>query len=174
MNLLYELFSTVVNMSAAASVVAVIVMLIRLCLKRAPKIFSYVLWVFVFIRLILPFSFTSAYSVLNWTPAQINDHGQAQFVSLPDARTSVQKSDAPDTAPAVISEPEVRQSSLLDEENSVAKAPASSLSLSSLAAWVWLAGLTVYLLSLILILCACIPFCALRSVPRRTSMNVNR
>jgi len=63
MNLL--IFITVVNMSITASYVAIGVILVRLLLKKAPKIFSYVLWTPVLFRLICPFSFDSTFSLFN-------------------------------------------------------------------------------------------------------------
>jgi beta-lactamase regulating signal transducer with metallopeptidase domain len=42
-------------------------MLVRLPLRRAPKIFTYVLWAAVLFRLVCPFTFTSAISALRWT-----------------------------------------------------------------------------------------------------------
>jgi beta-lactamase regulating signal transducer with metallopeptidase domain len=51
-------------MSITASYVAVGVILVRIFLRKAPKIFSYVLWAAVFFRLVCPLSFTSAYSFL--------------------------------------------------------------------------------------------------------------
>ena len=47
-------FFTVLNMSLSASVVILAVVLIRLFLKRVPKVFSYVLWIAVFFRLLCP------------------------------------------------------------------------------------------------------------------------
>jgi bla regulator protein blaR1 len=65
MSTLQVIFITVLNMSLTASYVAVGVILIRLLLKKAPKIFSYALWLAVLIRLVCPFSFTSAFSFFN-------------------------------------------------------------------------------------------------------------
>ncbi|RJE49274.1 MULTISPECIES: M56 family metallopeptidase [unclassified Dehalobacter] len=65
MNSLMTVFSTVVGMSMTASYVALGVILIRQLLKRAPKIFSYLLWLAVFFRLVCPGSFTSVFSFLN-------------------------------------------------------------------------------------------------------------
>ena len=47
-------FFTVLNMSLSASVVILAVVLIRLFLKRVPKVFSYILWIAVFFRLLCP------------------------------------------------------------------------------------------------------------------------
>ncbi len=59
-----KLFLSVLNMSITASYVILIVVLIRLMLKRAPKIISYALWSVVAFRLLIPFSFNSVYSLL--------------------------------------------------------------------------------------------------------------
>lgn len=59
-----ELFLTVLNMSLTASYVILFVILIRLPLKKAPKIISYVLWSVVAFRLIIPFSFESIFSLM--------------------------------------------------------------------------------------------------------------
>ena len=49
-----RLFLTVLNMSIGASFCILAVMLLRILLMRAPKIFSYSLWLAVLIRLICP------------------------------------------------------------------------------------------------------------------------
>lgn len=64
------LFLSVLNMSITASLVILVVLLVRLLLKKAPKTFSYALWIVVLFRLICPFSFESAIGLLpiNKTP----------------------------------------------------------------------------------------------------------
>ncbi len=61
-----ELFPTVLNMSLTASYVILCVMLMRLLLKKAPKVISYALWVVVAFRLVIPFSFESMFSLIPW------------------------------------------------------------------------------------------------------------
>ena len=46
------LFSRVLNMSLTGSIVIAVVLLARLFLKRAPKIYSYALWAVVLFRAI--------------------------------------------------------------------------------------------------------------------------
>lgn len=79
-----ELFLSVLNMSITASYVILFVILIRFFLKRAPKIISYLLWAVVAFRLIIPFSFESAFSLLpqNATPIpQISMDEQSQPIN---------------------------------------------------------------------------------------------
>ena len=65
MNTLQKVFIAVLNMSITASYVAIGIMLIRLLfLRKAPKVFSYVLWSAVLIRLVCPVSFSSVFSLL--------------------------------------------------------------------------------------------------------------
>jgi len=59
-----ELFLTVLNMSLTAGYVIIFVILIRLLLKKAPKVISYALWGVAAFRLIIPFSFESMFSLM--------------------------------------------------------------------------------------------------------------
>lgn len=66
---LQVIFSRVLHMSLTGSYIILIVLLMRLALRKAPKVFSYVLWAAVLFRLLCPVSVSSALSVLNFTPA---------------------------------------------------------------------------------------------------------
>ena len=61
---MYTLLPKVLNMSLTAGIVIVLVLLVRLLLKNAPKIFSYALWAVVLFRLLSPVSFSSDFSLL--------------------------------------------------------------------------------------------------------------
>ena len=50
----YELLPKILNMSLTASVISVTVIILRLLLKRAPKVYSYMLWLVVLFRLLCP------------------------------------------------------------------------------------------------------------------------
>lgn len=60
-----KLFSAVLNMSMTGSLVILPVLLVRLLLKRFPKIFSYALWSVVLFRLLCPLSLSAPVSFLN-------------------------------------------------------------------------------------------------------------
>ena len=62
---LEKIFLQLLNMSITAGYVIIAVFLIRLCIRRLPKIYSYILWSIVAFRLLCPFSFSSAYSFFN-------------------------------------------------------------------------------------------------------------
>ncbi len=59
-----KVFLQILNMSYTASYVIIFVMIARLLLKKAPKLFSYVLWSVVLFRLVCPFSFASIWSLI--------------------------------------------------------------------------------------------------------------
>ncbi len=64
MNFTERLLIEIFNMSLSASFVAVIVFTLRLLLKRTPKIYSYILWVIVFVRFLCPFTIQSAINLI--------------------------------------------------------------------------------------------------------------
>ena len=59
-----ELFLNIVNMSISASWLVLVVLILRFVLKKAPKWVNILLWGIVAIRLICPFSFESALSLI--------------------------------------------------------------------------------------------------------------
>lgn len=55
----YELLPKILNMSLTASVIIVTVIILRVLLKRAPKVYSYMLWSVVLFRLLCPITINS-------------------------------------------------------------------------------------------------------------------
>ena len=62
------IFERVLNMSLSGSIVIAVVLLARLLLRRAPKIYSYMLWAVVLFRLLCPISLSAGLSVLKPLP----------------------------------------------------------------------------------------------------------
>lgn len=62
--MLDSIFMQVLDMSNTASIVILVVLLARLLLKKAPKVFSYALWAVVLCRLLCPFTFEAPVSVM--------------------------------------------------------------------------------------------------------------
>lgn len=140
MSTLPGLFTTVLNMSITASYVAVAIILARLLLRKAPKIFSYTLWAVVMFRLICPLSFTSTFSffellniesqnnayVLEYVPIDIG------FMKEPTVQSAIGSIDNP--------------------VNSFLPQAAPISSVNSMQIWlnilslIWLAGIVVLLL----------------------------
>lgn len=90
MDFLQDAFLTVLNMSITASYVAVVVMVARLLLKKAPKVFSYVLWSVVLFRLLCPFSFSSEFSLFSLMQAP-----QSGFSTMEHVPRSISMMDSP-------------------------------------------------------------------------------
>ena len=75
-----NIFLKVLNMSLTASLVITVILLVRLLLKRAPKIFSYVLWIVVLFRLVCPISFSSDFSIFRTVPELSVEQGQIEYI----------------------------------------------------------------------------------------------
>lgn len=81
-----NLFLAVLNMSLTASYVIVFVIIIRLLLKKIPKIYSYVLWFAVLFRLICPFSFDSLFSLI---PKSVNIPQDIAYSPKPEINSGI-------------------------------------------------------------------------------------
>lgn len=78
-----DLFLRVLNMSLTASIVIAAIIIIRLFLKKAPKVFSYALWLIVLVRLLCPITVSAPFSVMpgentglgisNWTDDYVSE-----------------------------------------------------------------------------------------------------
>ena len=114
-------FLKILNMSISASWIAMIVLVLRLCLKRAPKWWNVLLWGLVAVRLMLPVSIESSLSLLPRTevvrPAVIAPAVPGGAAPMIGGAAAV----ASDTA-------------------------ASSLSVWTILGWVWLFGVLVLVL----------------------------
>lgn len=60
-------FNCILQMSITASYVIIVVLVLRILLRKAPKKYSYYLWSAVMFRLCCPFSFSSVLSIFNLT-----------------------------------------------------------------------------------------------------------
>ncbi|MBD5466409.1 MAG: hypothetical protein HDR22_11480 [Lachnospiraceae bacterium] len=75
-----QMFITVLNMSLTAGIVILAVILLRFFLKKAPKIFSHVLWAVVLFRLLCPVSFSSALSLFEVLHKPSVRQGQINYI----------------------------------------------------------------------------------------------
>lgn len=80
---LQELFIVVLNMSITSSYVAIGVILVRMLLKKTPRIFSYALWGVVLFRLVCPISIQTNFSLLNLLNIRLNNQsGHPEYVPM--------------------------------------------------------------------------------------------
>lgn len=75
-----QILIRVLNMSLTAGVAILAVLLIRLLLVRAPKIFSYLLWLPVLFRLLCPVSFSMDISLTGLLKAPLFEEGELQYI----------------------------------------------------------------------------------------------
>ena len=59
----YTFLPKLLNMSVTASIAVICVLILRLLLKKAPKVISYALWLIVLFRLLCPVSIESRFSL---------------------------------------------------------------------------------------------------------------
>lgn len=150
-----KVFLEVINMSLTASIVIVAVILARLLLKKAPKIYSYVLWSVVLFRLLCPFSFSADFSLFGVVENASTEQGRIEYISGDVSNTvntnnmlSQKDNDASDTAinieaPDNINDNTNINSSVdtLTEENSII----SDTNIIEIGAGIWIAGILVIL-----------------------------
>ena len=136
----YELLPIVFNMSVTASVVIVFVLLARLLLKKAPKIFSYALWAVVLFRLLCPVSITTDFSLLGLFDAPVTEtttHTTAvEYIPQDVVHTPAPEVKLP--VPGV--NQSVNEALLQGDEQTAADSMEAPVALATL---VWLAGIGV-------------------------------
>ena len=136
---LHAVFSAVLNMSITASIAILVILLARIMLKRAPKIFSYALWAVVLFRLLCPVSLTSGFSLMGLFQAPTTETGRIEYVSLneshierPESTVDVPTSDLSQATDNRIERSEVAAAGSVDV-------------LVSIASIVWICGVGVML-----------------------------
>ena len=72
-----RLFMDILDMSKTAAIVIAAVLLARLFLRKAPKVFSYALWTVVLFRLLCPFSLEAPVSIMPHLPATSSSYALA-------------------------------------------------------------------------------------------------
>ena len=117
------IFERVLNMSLTGSIVIAVVLLARLLLRRAPKIYSYMLWAVVLFRLLCPISLSAGLSVLKPLPVTTTQ-GLSTVTYRP-------------VEPVIPASGEIGQENARQESAETAKAK-TGLQTMTLAAAVWL------------------------------------
>ncbi len=107
------------NMSLTASIVILFVLLLRLCLKRAPKVISYALWGIVLFRLLCPVSISSDLSLFGLMNPPVTENGSMEYIP-------VQAEPMPQSVTVVDTLPQTEATSSPDP--------------MAIAAYVWMAG----------------------------------
>ncbi|MCD8343167.1 MAG: M56 family metallopeptidase [Oscillospiraceae bacterium] len=135
----YTFLPKLLNMSLTAGVVIVVVLLLRLPLRRAPKIISYALWGVVLFRLLCPVSLTSAVSLFSLLDAPAADSGAllSRIEYVPD---NIVHTEYPAVALPVPALGEAVSAALPQGEEQLAADPLAAP--MTIATYLWLAGVT--------------------------------
>ena len=75
-----QLFITILNMSLTGSVIIAAMLIVRLCFRKAPRIFSYALWAVVLFRLLCPVSFSAGISFLGILEKNEPAKGRMEYI----------------------------------------------------------------------------------------------
>lgn len=137
------IFMTVLNMSFTASYCIAVVIALRLLLRKQPKVFSYLLWGVVLVRLLCPFFPSSSFSLVRVNPQPLSQRhmmgrgfentdtgngfalGQDDEITMQDGETAYTETAA---------------------ETDIPEAEGTWLQRAvDIAAWIWLAGMTLLL-----------------------------
>ena len=79
--MIHLLLIKVLNMSLTASIVILLILLARLVIRRAPKLFSYLLWMVVLFRLLCPVSLSVDISFFNIIDMPTTHSSNLEFIS---------------------------------------------------------------------------------------------
>lgn len=77
---MYAAFVKLLNMSAAGAIMVPVVAILRLLLRKTPKKYICVLWALVALRLVCPFSISSAVSAYNYLGHSSQSSGQVEYI----------------------------------------------------------------------------------------------
>lgn len=144
MAILYGVFSQVVRMSLAASAVIAVVCVLRLCLKRAPKKFSCLLWLAVGFRLACPVSFSSVFSLFSLSTALKSQSGRLVY----SGQAAILPAPAKTTAPGAASgAPQASNTlgALPAADSTRMPGPAGTPDLGAVLALLWILGVLILL-----------------------------
>lgn len=79
-----DIFRTVLNMSITGAYISAAIIILRIAMKKLPKKYSYLLWAILGIRLLCPFSFSSAVSVFNVLVPEKPEVSYSQMEFIPN------------------------------------------------------------------------------------------
>ena len=132
-----DLFLKAINMSLTAVFLILAVILLRLIFKKAPKWISCLLWAIVAVRLLVPFTLETAYSVMP-TAEPVKTYAQT---SEPYVESGVKVIDT--AANKIIRKPEIKKTEKAAPQISPAKQSWKPVDLLSV---IWLSGIAVMLI----------------------------
>lgn len=133
----YAFIPKLLNMSLTASVSVVFVLLLRLMLKKAPKVISYALWAVVLFRLLCPVSIESSFSLFGLLDTPVSESGTVTS-SIEYVPENIVHTEYPAVTLPVPGVSDAINSTLPQGEEQLVADPLEAP--VAIATWVWLAG----------------------------------
>ncbi len=136
----YTFLPKLLNMSLTASVAIVFVLLLRLLLKKAPKVISYALWGIVLFRLLCPVSIESTFSLFSLfdTPTTESSQYTSSITYVPEDIVHIEY---PEVVLPVSGVSDVINDALPEGEEQLRADPLEAP--MTIATYVWMAGVLV-------------------------------
>lgn len=143
---------SLISMTITASIIIVVVIAMRFLLKKAPKVFSYLLWLIVLVRLLCPISISSSLSVFNIFDISTNDAGAMVYFDSSSSSDGTDESARGDQSVVNVQSTEMQDTYTVNEtvqgqyqqnmpiQNSGDGIVESELSGISVAFIIWIAG----------------------------------
>ena len=136
----YAFMPNLFNMSLTASVAIALVILLRLLLKKAPKVISYALWGVVLFRLLCPVSIGSSFSLYNLFDAPTEESGTMISV-IEYVPTDIVHTEYPSVVLPVPGVSDVINEALPQGQEQLAADPLEAP--MSIATYIWMTGVLV-------------------------------
>ncbi len=142
------IFESILHMSAVGGIVIITVVIVRFFLKNAPKLYSYLLWAIVLLRLLCPFTLQSPLSTI---PENLTFDEAIEKLSEPRTQSYIEAEPVIQPNPVEIGNMELDEMYRSDIEasyenvpaGSIAPAPGAKTDWLHILSIVWLCGLCV-------------------------------
>lgn len=143
--MLHNAFYALLKMSIFASAAVIIIMGLRLLLgRKLPKYFCHILWIFVLLRLLVPFSLTSVFSIFNVIPVPETAASSTEYTAA-DKLPNISESEN-QTAIKSAAETEKELTSISKPTAAKDISQNQKVNLKDILPWIWIAGLSSFLL----------------------------
>ena len=148
-------FFKILNMSLTASIVAAVVLLLRLLLKKAPRSLLCALWILVALRLVIPFTFESKMSLMpvSETVSESSDGSISVNTGIGFINSAFTKPEAPDAntviPPAAVPDSggdTAADAPIIPDTGTENATVAKKMTVADIASAVWLIGVVLMVL----------------------------
>ncbi len=144
LDFIQQLFNTFLNMSITGAYIIIAIIIIRFLLRKAPKIFSYCLWIIPALRLVFPFSFSSVLSIFNIISAPVENTEFSSITSHGYVPENIGMMPVPEISTGIIAADNIINPALPLAEVSASVNPMQII--TAVASVVWIIGIVAMLI----------------------------